>query len=137
MTKQVSGVEPLLRAHRQLLEDLSHLEKAAAGDGARMGPGLARARADIGRHFLFEEQNGYLDSVRQREPFKERQIQTLYGQHLELLRSLDELIQEASNGGAHALGDKVRAWVQSVRQHETEEDELVQDAFNLEIAAED
>jgi hypothetical protein len=90
-------------------------------------------------HFRFEEQNGYMDVVREREPRLERTIQQLAEEHGQLTRSLDALIKEA--GKATSLGDALReailSWIECVRQHEARENDLVQDAFDLDIGVED
>jgi hypothetical protein len=103
-----------------------------------------RARLDathrhIMEHFRFEEQNGYMDTVRKREPRLERSIEHLAEEHWQLAQSLNALIEQARSATScdQAFRDQVRTWVEQVRQHEVRENELVQDAFNLDIGAED
>jgi predicted nucleic acid-binding Zn-ribbon protein len=138
-----SVAEALGRAHAALLEDLRKLEGAAL---PAFGEGLAelRARLDATRrhiteHFRFEEQNGYMDAVRKREPRLERTIEQLAQEHRELEQSLEALIGESEvvTGLGAAYREKVRRWVEHVRQHEARENDLVLDAFNLDISAED
>jgi PAS domain S-box-containing protein len=112
----------------------------SSGEGpAELRARLGESRADITKHFRFEEQNGYMDVVRKREPRLERNIQQLADEHRRLVESLDGLVREF--GTATKLGDtlrqEVRAWVEHVRQHEAREHDLVQDAFNLDIGPED
>ena len=140
-------VEALSRAHEGLLEDLRNLEGAvegavhpAAGKGLeRLRARLAVTRTHLAAHFRFEEQNGYMDAVRKREPRLERTVQQLADEHRQLAESLDGLIRES--GAAASLGDtlrqEVRAWTERVRQHEARENDLIQDTFNLDIGAED
>jgi hypothetical protein len=139
-----SDAEALSCAHAALLEDLRALEEAARPES---GEGLAGLRArlrttfdHVTEHFRFEEQNGYMDAVRKREPRLERVILQLGEDHRRLLQSLEALLDEARSA-AHlvgpGLGEKVREWVERVRRHEAGETELVQDAFNLDIGAED
>jgi DNA-binding transcriptional ArsR family regulator len=138
-----SVAEALSRAHAAVLEDLRKLEEASRGASPE---GLAELRARLGgththlsEHFRFEEQNGYMDTVRKREPRLERAIQLLAEEHGQLTRALDALLREA--GTATSLDDtfreEVQGWVQRVRQHEARENDLVQDAFVLDIDAED
>jgi hypothetical protein len=135
--------EALGQAHVALLADLRELEQAArpfSGEGLEdLRARLGAAQAHLTEHFRFEEENGYMDAVRKREPRLERAIQQLAEEHEQLGQSLDALIRET--GAATSLGDslrdKVRHWIECVRQHETRETDLVQGAFNLDIAAED
>jgi hypothetical protein len=141
--KDNSVAEALGRAHAALLADLCELEAAALPGSAE---GLAGLRARLGaththitEHFRFEEENGYMDAVRKREPRLERAIQQLAEEHRQLAQSLDALIGESRT--ATSLDDRfraeVRGWVERVRHHEGRENDLVQDAFNLDIGAED
>jgi hemerythrin-like domain-containing protein len=140
---EMSVAEALRQAHVALLEDLRQLEEASRVVSAE---GLAELRIRLGarhthltEHFRFEEQNGYMDTVRQREPRLERTIQQLGEEHGQLRQALEVLLGEA--GTAIGLGDRfreeVREWIERVRQHEAREDDLVQDAFVLDITAED
>jgi hypothetical protein len=134
--------EALLRAHRVLLQDLRNLRAAARASAARPGDladRLDTVRASIQEHFRFEEENGYMASVLEIHPHLERAAQHLCEEHGELLRSLDELRGEvrAAADLTDALRDKVFAWVAAVGRHELRENSLVQDAFNLDLAAED
>ena len=143
MRKEIAVAESLSQAHAVLLADLRELEQAvhpSSGEGlAELRARLGEARADITKHFRFEEQNGYMDVVRKREPRLERNIQQLADEHRRLVESLDGLVREF--GTATKLGDtlrqEVRAWVERVRQHEARENDLIQDAFNLDIGPED
>jgi hypothetical protein len=138
-----SVAEALGRAHAALLEDLRKLEEAVL-PASREGPAELRARLDATRrhlaeHFRFEEQNGYMDAVRKREPRLERTIQQLAEEHRRLAESLDGLIAQAGSAGRleARFREQVRGWVADVQQHEIRENDLVQDAFNLDISAED
>jgi hypothetical protein len=138
-----SVAEALSRAHAALLEDLRKLEETdlpGSGEGlAELRARLDATRAHLTEHFRFEEQNGYMDAVREREPRLERTVQQLAEEHRQLAQSLAALIEEArvaASVGAK-LREEVREWARRVRQHEMRENELVQDAFNLDIAPED
>jgi hypothetical protein len=135
--------EALGQAHVALLADLRELEQAVRPSS---GEGLPDLRARLGaththitEHFRFEEQNGYMDAVRKREPRLERTVQQLAEEHRQLARSLEVLIEQAR--AATSLDDpfreEVRGWVERVRRHEVRENDVVQDAFNLDIGAED
>jgi len=135
--------EALSQAHEALGEDLEKLEAAVRPDSpenlaglcARLGATLAH----ITEHFQFEEQNGYMEVVRKREPRLQREVGHLADQHRQLTQSLNAVIRQATTTATmnDVLRGQVREWVENLRQHETHENELVQDAFNLDISAED
>jgi hypothetical protein len=138
----MSLTEALGLTHAALLEELYELEEAArspaAGPGV-LGARLAKARTHLATHFRFEEEDGYMDVVLQREPQRGRAVEELRQEHRRLAESLDALISEAGPAGqpAEAFRAKVRAWVGSVRDHESRENALVQAVFNLDVGAED
>jgi hemerythrin-like domain-containing protein len=142
MKLQQSIPESLREAHKALKVDLEKLEKTARSssqDGlARLRTCLVATRAHIVAHFRFEEENGYMDKVRKREPRLERAIQQLADEHQQLLQSLDAILAQANAAPAmpDALCDEIRAWVERIRNHETRENHLVQEAFDFDIGAE-
>lgn len=133
----------IVEANIALLADLRELEQAvrpSSGEGlaelcARLGPIHAR----IIEHFRFEEQNGFLDVVKKKEPRLERAVHQLALEHGQLRQSLDGIMGDAR--AATSLGDslrgKIREWIERLRQHESRENSLVQDAFDTDIGAED
>jgi hypothetical protein len=142
--KAVTSVaEALGRAHAALLEDLRKLEEVVhAISDARLAELRARlgvTRMHLTEHFRFEEQSGYMDVVRKREPRLERAVQQLADEHGQLRQTLDALIGELGSATHldEALREKIPAWIKQVREHETRENDLVQDAFDLDIGAED
>ncbi len=135
--------EKLGQAHVKLLDALRDLQGTAR---MRTDSGLSALRVRLegirkclGEHFGFEEQNGYLDVVRQREPFADRVIEKLHAEHQELAQALDDLLGEVRGCESleAAVRDRVREWIMRVRCHESRESNLIQDAFNLDIGAED
>jgi hypothetical protein len=142
-TPEASLAKALGRAHTALLKDLTKLE---AGLSTTSGKSLTKLRAQleatrkhITEHFRFEEQNGYMDVVRKREPRFERIVEQLAHEHRELTHSLDALIEQvhAARTSGAKIQEDVKEWLKHVRAHETRENELIQDAFNLDIGAED
>jgi hypothetical protein len=100
---------------------------------------LTAARAHLLDHFRFEEQNGYLDTVKKREPRLDRAIQHLVQEHRELTGRLDALIDEAAGASnvSESMRQAVPQWLTRLASHEQRENELVQDAFDFDIGAED
>jgi uncharacterized membrane-anchored protein YhcB (DUF1043 family) len=135
--------EALLRAHRALLGDLRALDEAvrlAAQESlADLRTHLETTRCHLTQHFAFEEQNGYLDSVLKLQPHLGRAVQHLLEEHRKLSASLGAIAAEAGSAPAlsEGLREQVRAWVKQVRRHERRENSLVQDAFTIDLTAED
>jgi hypothetical protein len=142
-THQTSPAKALHRAHAVLLKDLQTLEEAARPTSvkglAKLRTRLRATRNHITAHFRFEEQEGYMDAVRKREPRLERTVRQLVQEHGQLAASLEALVRGAET--ATRLEDRlckeVHAWVERVRGHERRENELVQNTFGLDIGAED
>jgi hemerythrin-like domain-containing protein len=141
--EQATITESLSQDHTALLEDVAKLEEAvqtSKNDGLeRVCTRLGATRAHVRDHFQFEEQDGYMDKVRKREPRFKRAIQELAGEHRQLAQSLDAVIEEAK--AVESLNDSLRAnvhaWIGHIRQHEARENRLVLDAFNTDVSAED
>lgn len=140
---RTSPTEALRQAHATLLGDLRMLEEAVRSpsrrDSADLSARLMAVREHLTEHFRFEEQNGYMASVLTREPRLERTVQQLLNQHRQLKQALDALIEEINTGSNpnNTMGEKIHAWVEQVRQHESRENVLVEDAFNFDVSAED
>jgi hypothetical protein len=133
----------LERAHAALLKDLRALEAAGRSDGKNdvntLRARLNKTRAHVVDHFRFEEDSGYMETVRMREPRLERAVEQLAADHRALLESLDALIEKFRTAPSldSTLGAKVTAWIKDIQQHEARENRLVQEAFSLDIGAED
>ncbi len=142
-TNQLSFVEALQKAHGALFEDLKDLENAAhsspGADSAAMLSRLERTRVHITEHFRFEEQNGYMAVVLQREPNLARTVEQLRDEHQQLALKLAGLLERMKTGKPleEEIRNQIRAWVESVRQHEARENRLVQNAFNMDLGTED
>jgi hypothetical protein len=139
----ISFADALERAHTALLNDLQRLEEACRPVSTESLPRLQRRLRDtqkhITEHFRFEEQNGYMDSVRKREPRLARTVDDLAMQHGQLSQFLDDLIGEAEAARSleEGLQSRVGEWIRAVQAHESAENRLVQEVFNLDLGAED
>ncbi len=142
-TRQLSVVEELRHAHLVLHKELAGLEQAArsstGADFAGMRSLLEQTRANILEHFRYEELNGYMDAVLHREPNLARTVESLREEHRRLAQELESLIEGAKKARAldDAFRNRVHLWIENVRRHEADENNLVQDAFNVDFAAED
>jgi hypothetical protein len=130
----------LSRAHSALLDNLAKLEAAAApGVGeAELHSRLEATRKLVSEHFRLEEQNGYMNTIRNRDPRFDRIIDQLADEHRELTEGLHRLIEKAATREADPLyRAEVHDWLNRLRRHEECENDLVQKAFNLDIGPED
>src|SRR5271166_5081053 len=120
----ITVADGLGRAHAALLADLEKLEDATRpASGARLTElraRLGRTRTHILAHFQYEEQNGYMDLIRKREPHLERAIQQLAEEHRQLAETLAALTTQmrADTRIGSPLRGAIRAWIERVRQHE-------------------
>ena len=143
LKRRASFAKALRKAYAALLKDLRTLEECACSRSseslANLRVRLGATRTHVREHFRLEEQDGYMDIVRKREPRLERAVQQLADEHQLLMQSLDALISEfwAATSLDSAFPEKVQAWVERIRDHEARETRLVQDAFDLDIGAED
>lgn len=138
-----SLADDLRKAHRVLMRDLRHIEEMlCAGDRvlpAELRYRLTELRAHVSEHFRFEEEDGYMEAVLEREPSLERTVRQLREEHGRLARSLETLIEEAGRTGSldEAYREQVWSWIRDIRHHEAMENRFVQDAFNQDADAED
>jgi iron-sulfur cluster repair protein YtfE (RIC family) len=135
--------EELRHAHAALLDDLADLQEAVHPSSRESMPALrarlAAAQDHIAEHFRCEEQGGYMEVVRKREPRLAHEIRLLEQEHRVLAESLAALVGQAAVIPAvnDAFREKLLAWIEQIRRHEKRENDLVQNAFNLDIGPED
>lgn len=140
---RMSAAEELALAHTALMDDLGNLETAvrpgSSQSTAEIRAELGRTQAHITKHFLSEERGGYMDAVRKREPRFEHVIQELREEHQALASAMESLIQHANAASVpdKPLCEEITKWIASLRHHESRENQLVQEAFGLDINAED
>lgn len=140
---QETITQAFARTHASLLEDLRRLE-----DDVRPGSkeGLAELRTRlvdthklVTAHFRFEEQNGYMEAVRKRDPHSEEKIQELGEEHRLLAHSLEAIVGDARTATSldDELRKKVRMWIERIRHHETSENDLIQDTLCQDLGSKD
>ncbi len=140
---RTSPIEALGGAHQALLEALHALEAAATSgsipDAAEMKTRLQQIQQHLREHFHLEEDGGYMDAVLKRDPHRERTVADLRQEHRDMGQTLKSLVEEARALKVldDAFAARVRAWIHQVRDHESRENMLVQEVFNLDIGAED
>jgi hypothetical protein len=126
------------RVHAALRHDLDRLPQALTSP-AEARRYLTELRAHVAQHFSCEEEGGYMAAVLQRRPQSERTVQQLLSQHRPMLALLDVFVREAEGAGKidDDFRNRVAGWAELLRRHETEENVLVEDAFNQDSGAED
>jgi hypothetical protein len=127
-------VEALQEAHTDLLSDLHELEKEMGADSASpvaLGTHLGSLQTHILEHFRFEEEGGYMAQVLKEEPQLRSAADELLEEHQQMAETLEGLIQEITkaSGVRDAFRKKVKAWIKQIRQHESRENSLVQEAY--------
>src|SRR5262249_38925451 len=140
---KTSPATALLEAHHALLKDIAALEPFLQSNAPAPPDEVLRRletlRGDLGKHFRFEEQNGYMQEVLAQAPQHERRVESLREEHDKLWQALAALLRQAKD--APALGEdfrqKVRGWIDQMRDHERRENLLVEEAFNTDVPAED
>ncbi len=80
-----------------------------------------------------------MEEVKKQAPRLDRMIRQLAEEHEQLRQTLDAIIREAETATSlgDSLKDQIREWIRHVRQHESREDDVAQDAFNLDIGMKD
>jgi hypothetical protein len=125
------------RVHAALRHDLDGLPQALSSP-AEASRYLGELRAHLAQHFRCEEDGGYMAAVLQRKPQSERAVQRLLGEHRPMIEVLDVLVREATM--VDRISDdfrrRVAEWAELLRRHESEENVLVEDAFNQEFGTE-
>ena len=143
VTTQLTRDEILAAAQRLIQEDLHDLEQkaapASAATPAQLVDRLGALRTHLSEQFRHEEQGGYAQEVLTQAPQQERVVRKLLEQHADLAKSLDELIEQARAAESvdEGLCERVREWANRLREHESQENGLLEDAFNVECCAED
>lgn len=131
--------DTLHHAHEALLHDLRELERLAkrstTEDISHLRTRLHSVYGDVMEHFRLEEENGYMDSVRTRSPRLERTVSQLAKEHRQLADSLESLIANVDDCSIidGALRKDIHSWVERMRRHETHENNLIQEAFSLDV----
>jgi len=131
--------ETVHQTHRLLFEELRALRAALRSPSSDLSEKLEETGALLREHFALKEEGGYLASVLEVQPQMGRAVRRLMDERGQILRHLDEVLDEARRGdmAREEFRQKVRDWVANVRRHEARENCLVQDTYGLDLSAED
>jgi hypothetical protein len=136
-------IESVKRAHRLLEENLRRLEEISQPNSAAnlddLRSRLSKTYTYVCEHFRLEEQDCFADDLRQNDARFQRLAQDLIDEHRELRQALDLLHAEAVTASRvdEALRGKIRHWIERIRSHEFRENDLIQDAFESDMGAQD
>jgi iron-sulfur cluster repair protein YtfE (RIC family) len=142
-TTDVPLADAMLKAHGALKRDLQEVSQALHSSEPaiprQFQDRLVALQKHVAEHFRFEEQNGYMPEVLKRKPNLDRDVAKLRSDHRLLAETLSQLITEARGKviADEAWSRRLKAWIAEVERHEILENDLIQDAFNLDISAED
>lgn len=131
------------QAHDALLVDVRRLQQMVRPDAevslAELQKRLSATYTNVCAHFRREEQDGFLDEMEANEPRLQRLVQQMMDEHRDLRQRLDSLHGDAimATRVDEALREKVRRWTDALLRHEVRENDLVQDEFDSDCAAQD
>ena len=137
--------EEILREHqmmRSLLQQTSALLASRADSLQPVVRLLQQLNEHAVKHFAHEEEGGYFQEAIAAAPRLANRAEQLEQQHPALAAALAGLLAQAEEGDGseqcwQALTYRFEDLAQRLRQHEANENKLVQEAFNTDIGAED
>ena len=124
-----------------IVNRLEHLAEQAARDEREQGWGesvrdsLSSLQSHLKNHFAFEEFGGFMEEVVHALPSVSRQVERLRTDHERMLADLGRVSSIAGECAAVTgppppnLCEEVHRFLEMLRQHENEENDLVQRAF--------
>lgn len=138
-----ASVHQAFAAHARLWELFDEVQQELITRRAtRLGDMLRELGRHLLLHFDHEEEGGYFTEAIERAPHLRERAEGLLKEHADLeaqLAALQKSVAEASDDGQGWAGltDEFSAFLQRFRSHETAENTLLQQAYNLDVAAED
>jgi hypothetical protein len=143
LESRVTGGSRLSDTHAALLDDLHKLERShvhgSGADMVQLGLQLGAVLARVKEHFRIEEGSGFLESLGEQQPRLGHAVQELLAEHCGLIDSLIQLIEKSK--AVSSLDASIRKdigeWITHIRQHESHEEDLIQEAYNHDLGAVD
>ena len=144
---RLSWVHSLLEEHETLLDYVARardvVDTAEAGvDRTQLLWILEQIDTHLGSHMTLEEQDGYLEAVRERLPHRSEEVERLQGEHATLREGLASVMRAVeSTTDPQALTADVapllQRWLTQLSRHEDHENALMQEAFNADYGSGD
>ena len=134
--------ESVLEQHaalRRLMGEIQQLLGAPAGPETtqRLSVSLEELLPRLEAHFAHEEDSGLFASIVERKPEAAHTCAHLVGEHGAFLTRVEQLRQAAEGSSLDELRMPLAALVADLRAHEDVENELVNDALDGSVAAQD
>lgn len=132
-------IQHLRIEHRQLHDVAQKLRdslkmKTAARRAAAVCDGATQLRDELARHLEMEQRGGLMEEAVSRCPSLGPRADMVQAEHVELLRTLDELLQLASSGTREMImsanfRSKVNGFLQQLSTHEASEARVLEHGF--------
>lgn len=131
---------PAHAALRADLHDLEMIANPATPQGIdKLRVRLGEVRAHVLQHFSSEEDGGWFDHIKRDQPRLAKAVQALVDEHIRLREALEtiDLACRTASSIDESIRERVKAFVATMRQHESREDDLIQEAYNRDIGPAD
>jgi len=134
--------DAMKRAQLALQHQLRELEQLVAPHAADHLPDVRiRLKAVLSlvkEHFRIEEQDGYMNAVKEQDQRFESELQCFRDEHRAMRRELEFLVDEADSLQQidAEFSESVHGWIDRFRMHEKNEIDLVQEAFDVDVGGE-
>ena len=132
------------REHASLNQQLARMEKLVRAPDPAGADALREQLRDLrdvlSRHMASEEKpDGFMDQVRRRTARYDAALKELRDEHRSLSTGLDTLIAEAADFEEvpGPFASRLRSWSDTLRDHESRENHLLQAAFTVDLGAKD
>jgi iron-sulfur cluster repair protein YtfE (RIC family) len=137
--------ERIRREHdrlRDLLGTISREMTAHKGTAAKLAQQLQSLRDQLHTHFVEEEDHGFFEQINDLAPRFTRETDQLCAEHVEMLGKVDKLVNQAEQGDGPdswwtALVTAFHELSRELMQHEHEENDLLQKAYDDDIGEKD
>lgn len=138
----------ILSEHKELeavIRELEHKLEEGGPAGARMTwfrnlhDELTRFRTHLQRHFVLEEESGFMDEMVNQMPHAASKVGMLCKEHGSILAAIDELINATDRDAARfaELCRRIHHAISVVKRHENDEHLLIQTVYSQDLGAAD
>lgn len=139
------SIELTQKEHEELRSKLGRIHHAlpeSEGRRAEIESLLRDLRDALAAHFDHEEHKGFFHDITERAPRLNPQADKLCTEHEEMLQTADELVQLVSAGASSEnwlpeVHARFREFSKRLMHHESEENGLLQQAFQEDIGSND
>lgn len=96
---------------------------------------LAEVREHVLAHFRSEEDGGWFAHIERMQPRLCKAVQDLVEEHARLREALERLWEACCQANCidSSIREPLRAFIATMRSHESREDDLIQEAYNRDI----